>query len=293
MWRELEKLRDLGNIAEVLILALLIFALLTFLRGTRGEGMLKTLAAVLAVSYLGLRTIALSGEFERLTLVLDAIFQASVIALVVIFQPELRRGLALKIGNRFLPSELPGQEIVLEVVNAAVRLSKTKIGALIVLERRNSLKAHVPSGTLIDAEVKAELLRSIFYVGTPLHDGAVIIQKGRVAAAGCFLPLTDNPAVPKALGTRHRAAIGLSEVEDALVLVVSEETGSISLAEAGILHRDLDREALSEMLDRLYLSPVEADDEDRAEATAPEGENTPEAGKGKTTSRVERRKVPS
>jgi diadenylate cyclase len=99
--------------------------------------------------------------------------------------------------------------------------------------------------------------------------------------------------VPKALGTRHRAAIGLSEVEDALVLVVSEETGSISLAEAGILHRDLDREALSEMLDRLYLSPVEADDEDRAEATAPEGENTPEAGKGKTTSRVERRKVPS
>jgi diadenylate cyclase len=293
VWRELEKLRDLGNIAEVLILALLIFALLTFLRGTRGEGMLKTLAAVLAVSYLGLRTIALSGEFERLTLVLDAIFQASVIALVVIFQPELRRGLALKIGNRFLPSELPGQEIVLEVVNAAVRLSKTKIGALIVLERRNSLKAHVPSGTLIDAEVKAELLRSIFYVGTPLHDGAVIIQKGRVAAAGCFLPLTDNPAVPKALGTRHRAAIGLSEVEDALVLVVSEETGSISLAEAGILHRDLDREALSEMLDRLYLSPVEADDEDRAEATAPEGENTPEAGKGKTTSRVERRKVPS
>lgn len=293
MWRELEKLRDLGNIAEVLILALLVFALLTFLRGTRGEGMLKTLAAVLAISYLGLRTIALSGEFERLTLVLDAIFQASVIALVVIFQPELRRGLALKIGNRFLPSELPGQEIVLEVVNAAVRLSKTKIGALIVLERRNSLKAHVPSGTLIDAEVKAELLRSIFYVGTPLHDGAVIIQKGRVAAAGCFLPLTDNPAVPKALGTRHRAAIGLSEVEDALVIVVSEETGSISLAEGGVLHRDLDRERLIEMLDRLYLSPIQGEDEDQADATAPEDEVAPEAGKDKTTSRVERRKVPS
>ncbi len=295
MWRELEKLRDLGNIAEVLILALLIFALLTFLRGTRGEGMLKTLAAVLAVSYLGLRTIALSGEFERLTLVLDAIFQASVIALVVIFQPELRRGLALKIGNRFLPSELPGQEIVLEVVNAAVRLSKTKIGALIVLERRNSLKAHVPTGTIVDAEVKAELLRSIFYVGTPLHDGAVIIQKGRIAAAGCFLPLTDNPAVPKALGTRHRAAIGLSEVEDALVLVVSEETGSISLAEGGILHRDLDREALIDLLDRLYLSPVEEDDDERSDAGVPgsDSEDGTESTKGKGTSRVERRKVPS
>ena len=256
MWRELS---DLNSLFEVLILAVLIFALLTFLRGSRGEGMLKILGSVLAIAYIGLRALALAfpgGELKRLTLVLDAIFQASVIALVVIFQPELRRGLALKIP-RFFAGTVPEHQIVEEVVLAASRCAKAKIGALIALERDSSLKEYVQSGTHIDAEVKADLLRTIFYVGTPLHDGAVIITGGRIAAAGCFLPLTDNPNVPKALGTRHRAGIGLSEVEDALVVIVSEETGQISLAEAGTLHRDLDRDTLQRLLDELYLARQE------------------------------------
>lgn len=258
MWRELTNF-GVDNVPEVLVLALLIFLLLTVLRGTRGEGMLKILGGVLAIAYITLRTLALEypgGELKRLIMVLDAIFQASVIALVVIFQPELRRGLALKIP-RFFAGEVPDREVVEEVATAAAKLSKAKIGALIAIEREDSLKEYVSSGTAIDAEVRAELLRTIFYVGTPLHDGAVIIQKGRLAAAGCFLPLTDNPAVPKSLGTRHRAGIGLSEAEDAMVVIVSEETGTISFAEGGRLHRELDRESLVAMLEQHYLAAPE------------------------------------
>lgn len=307
MWRELRGLfEDWSALPEVLILTVLIFGLLTFLRGTRGEGMLKTLAAFLAIGFVVLRTLALEGEFKRLTLVLDAIFQASVITLVVIFQPELRRGLALKIGSSFMTSNVPQQEIVDEVVNAATRLAKTKIGALIVLERKDSLKEYVSTGTTLDAEVRTDLLRTVFYVGTPLHDGAVIIQGGRVAAAGCFLPLTDNPAVPKALGTRHRAAIGLSEVEDALVIVCSEETGAISLAEGGNLHRELDREQLLKLLHEMYLkqeedeeggdggAPAPVDPSGKPSAKTATGSHAPpKSGPGKTTSRTRRRAVPS
>ncbi|RMG13318.1 MAG: TIGR00159 family protein [Planctomycetota bacterium] len=288
---------DLGNAAfgEIFILTLIMFAVLTFLRGTRGENMVKVLGIVLAVAYLLGRTLALQYELKRLTLVLDAIFQASVVALVVIFQPELRKGLALKIGSRFLSDSGGNEQIVPEVVSAASRLAKAKIGALIVLERRDPLKEYVGTGTLLDAEVKSDLLRTVFYPGTPLHDGAVIIQGGRMTAAGCFLPLTDNPAVPKALGTRHRAAIGLSEAEDALVVVVSEETGGISLAEGGVLHRDLGREELHELLERLYLR---RDDEESAQPPTETGAVSREpvterAPRDKGTSRVEPREVRS
>jgi diadenylate cyclase len=292
MWREIAHLGDFSNLVEVLILALIMFGVLTFLRGTRGEGMVKILATFLAVSYLLGRTVALEYDLKRLTLVLDAIFQASVIALVVIFQPELRRGLALKIGTRFLATNVPQQEIMEEVVTAATRLAKAKIGALIVLERQDPLREYVSTGTAVDAEVKSDLLRTLFYPGTPLHDGAVILQGERIAAAGCFLPLTDNPSVPKQLGTRHRAGIGLSEVEDGLVVIVSEETGGISLAEAGNLHRDLDREGLVELLQQLYLAPQEGD-----EAGSTSGEldlqDSQKSDRGKTTTRQRTRKVTS
>jgi diadenylate cyclase len=257
--------------------------------------MVKVLAIVLAVAYLLGRTVALQYELKRLTLVLDAIFQASVVALVVIFQPELRKGLALKIGSRFLSDNQGNEEIIPEVVSAATRLAKAKIGALIVLERRDTLKEYVGTGTRLDAEVKGDLLRTVFYPGTPLHDGAVIIQGGRMTAAGCFLPLTDNPAVPKALGTRHRAGIGLSEAEDGIVVIVSEETGAISLAEGGVLHRDLDRDGLVALLERLYL---QREDETPAapppsESGGPKEQPTERKTRDKTTSRVQPRKVTS
>lgn len=261
MLRELWRLfQDPTNLSEVLILSILLFGLLTFLRGTRGEGMLKSLGFFLAVGFIVLRGLSQEFELARLTLVLDAIFQASVIALVVIFQPELRRGLALKIGEKWFTQSVPEQQVLEEVASAAARLSKSKEGALMAIERKDGLKNYISTGTVIDAEVKADLLANIFWPGAPLHDGAVIVQNGRIAAAGCFLPLTDNPDISKALGTRHRAAIGLSEVEDALVVVVSEETGTISLAEGGRLHRELDRESLLQMLKDLYLATDEEEE---------------------------------
>lgn len=280
MLRELLRLfQDPTNLSEVLILSILLFGLLTFLRGTRGEGMLKSLGFFLAVGFIVLRGLSQEFELARLTLVLDAIFQASVIALVVIFQPELRRGLALKIGEKWFTSSVPEAQVLEEVANAAARLSKSKEGALVAIERKDGLKNYVSTGTAIDAEVKADLLANIFWPGAPLHDGAVILQNGRIAAAGCFLPLTDNPDINKSLGTRHRAAIGLSEVEDALVVVVSEETGTISLAEGGRLHRELDRESLLQMLKDLYLSPEDEDEPPPLALTDPEA-NPPGDGTG-------------
>ena len=293
MWREVVNLvQDPRNLFEVLVLFLLLWVVLTLLRGTRSEGMVKTLGLLLAVGFLVLRSVAIGYGLDRLTLVLDAIFQASVVALVVIFQPELRRGLALRIGQGWLSDDTAATEIIEEVVAACDRMSKSTpapIGALIALERKDSLKAFVDRGTVVDATVTDNALVTIFTVGTPLHDGAVIIQNGRIAAAGCFLPNTENPDVPKHLGTRHRAAIGLSEETDALVIVVSEETGIVSVAEGGRLERDFDRETLLELLKERYLSLRRAgDDEDDGGGQMPP---TPPSSTGKTTTRVTRRIV--
>lgn len=295
MWRELLRLPESpANLVEVLVLFVLLWALLTLLRGTRGEGMLKTLGLFLAVAFLLLRSLAIGSDLDRLALVLDAIFQASVVALVVIFQPELRRGLAVKIGQRWLTSTVPAKQVIDEVINACDRLAKGRVGALIAFERKDSLRSYVGSGTALDAEVKADLLLNIFYPGSPLHDGAVVIQESRVAAAGCFLPLTDNPDVPKSLGTRHRAAIGLSEVEDAIVIVVSEETGIISLAEGGNLRRNLDREALAELMREHYLSQKEQQEvEPQPHAPGELTKPSPPVQPGKATTRVTRKIVTS
>ncbi len=261
MLRELLSLfDDWRNPVEVVILFFLVFGLLTFLRGTRGEGILKGLGAFLIFSFVGLLGIARVFQFERLEFLLDSIFRTSIIALVIIFQPELRRGL-VKIVQIPFAEALPESRVVEEVSSAAARLAKLKVGALIALERQQSLKVFTENASRLDAEVKAELLSIIFFPGSPLHDGAVVIQNGRVAAAGCLFPLTDNPEVAKSLGTRHRAGIGLSEETDALVVICSEETGTISLAEGGRLHRDLDKEQLSQLLQKFYLQD---------EATAPQ-----------------------
>jgi diadenylate cyclase len=251
--RELLRLfENWRNPVEVVILFLLVFGLLTFLRGTRGEGILKGLGAFLIFSFVGLLGIARVFQFERLEFLLDSIFKTSVLALVVIFQPELRRGL-VKIVQIPFAEALAESRVVEEVSNAAAKLAKLKVGALIALERQTGLKVYTENAVRLDAEVKAELLYIVFFPGSPLHDGAVVIQQGRVAAAGCLFPLTDNPEVSKSYGTRHRAGIGLSEETDGLVVIVSEETGAISLAEGGRLHRDLDREQLLTLLRRLYL----------------------------------------
>jgi diadenylate cyclase len=297
------------NPPEVVILAAMIYIVLTVLRGTRGEAMLKSLAALLAVAYIGVRGLAGMDWFDgsKLTVVLDNVFAASVIGLVVIFQPELRRVLALKIGAKWFAPPVRDKAMVEEVVKAAFDLSKKRTGALIVLERDNSLAEYCESpATVVDGEVTAALLQSIFFVtksgeGTPLHDGAVIISEGRVAAASCFLPPTDptNPNVPENLGARHRAAMGLTEQQDAVVIVVSEETGAVSIAVGGKIEYDLDRDALVTRIDELYLTLAARPDPDSPNEPPPStavldtsaaglGE-ADEMGEAKATTRVSRR----
>ena len=253
MLRELLSLFDnWRNPTEGLILFALVFGLLTFLRGTRGEALLKGLGAFLLFSFVGLLGIARVMDLERLEFLLDSIFKTSVIALVIIFQPELRRGLVQIVQIPF-GEALAESRAVAEIADAVATLAARRTGALIALERQQGLKGYMENAVQVDADVKADLLRTIFFPGTPLHDGAVIVRGNRIAAAGCLLPLTERSDLSQELGTRHRAALGLTEETDALVVVVSEETGTISLAEGGRLRRDLDREKLVELLPRLYL----------------------------------------
>ncbi|MBV8882202.1 MAG: TIGR00159 family protein [Planctomycetaceae bacterium] len=185
---------------------------------------------------------------------LSWLLSGSTIALIVLFAPEMRRGLSLLAQSRMLSPFLRSQSsgIIDELANAAVKLSKNRIGALVAIERDIGLGEYIEHGVRIDAALTSELLESLFYPGSALHDGAVIVQHDRVAAAGCLLPLTDDTSLSKSMGTRHRAAIGISEETDAIALVVSEETGRISVSVRGKLAGDLTRESLVKTLSELY-----------------------------------------
>ena len=289
MWGTLERLlTDPWNLLEAAILSVLLWGLLTVVRGTRGEGMLRALGLFLGITFLILRSVAVGLHLDRLILVLDAIFQASVVALVVIFQPELRRGLAIKIGQRWLSTDANDTQLINEIVNAACRMSEGRVGALIAFQREDNLEGYTANSVILDALPHADTIVTVFWPGSPLHDQALLIRDGRLWAAKCTLPNTDDPNVPRSLGTRHRAAIGLSEHSDALVVVVSEETGIISVAEAGQLTREFDRESLTEYLTQHYIG--------RPEASPPAGDEQqedPDDLQSRSTTRVVRRKVSS
>ena len=236
---------------EISILWFVFYVILTFARGTRGVQVMKGIVLIvlffIVTQKLGLDTI--SWIFTKL-------FAISVIGFLIIFQPELRRGLA-SIGQRgWSGIFFRESEIIKEVVRAALSLSKRKIGALIAIERETRLRHYMESGIQIDAKLTTELLITIFMPNTPLHDGAIIIAADRVVGAGCLFPLTQNPKISKTFGTRHRAAIGLSEETDAIVIVVSEETGDISVATGGKLTHTPDGASLEKLLTNLY-SPSE------------------------------------
>lgn len=231
-------------ILEVLILWYAIYMAFLFFKGTRSEQLLKGLV-ILGVIFL----ISQQLRLEVITWVMTQLFPISVIALVIIFQPELRRGLA-QLGQFGLRQA--DVAIVEEVSTAAAILSARKTGALIVIEREMGLKSYIESGTPVDAQVTDALLATVFSTQTPLHDGAVIIQNGRIAAAGCVLPLPQEELgkaiLPKSMGMRHRAAIGITEETDAICVVVSEETGAISIASHGKLTHGLNNEELARIL---------------------------------------------
>jgi diadenylate cyclase len=243
---DLSKLRLLSLI-DILAVALLIYNFIIMVRGRRAAHVLNGIWMLLAV-YL----IAVWAHLDLLRWLLAGVAPYTAIALIVMFQAELRRVLA-RIGRIpwvSLSSQLARREIVDDIIPAVVQMAESRIGALIVVERDIGLRTFIESGVSLDARVSRDLLLSIFERGGALHDGAVIIQGDRVAAAACFLPLTMNPTVLRRLGTRHRAAIGITEDTDALAIVVSEETGQVSLAVKGVIEPNVSIERVRERLTR-------------------------------------------
>src|SRR6202795_367780 len=230
---------------DILIIAMLIYYMLKLLRGTRAMQMLVAIL-LLIILYEGARR----AQFEMVEWLLDTLLPYVAIALIVLFQPEIRRALS-RFGRNLSVMEFASHNpkaIYDDIVMAAEYFSHNRIGALMVVERQAGLRTYIESGIPLDAKLSYDLLVSIFRPGSPLHDGAVIIEGSRVAAAGCFLPLSLNPMISKQLGTRHRAAIGITEDSDALVVLVSEETGSISVASAGAIETNLSPEDLGDRL---------------------------------------------
>lgn len=241
-------------VLEIIILWYVFYHLLVFIKGTPAVQVLKGLIFLIILFFIFL-FIAQKLNLTIISWILPRLFAVFLFGFLLIFQPELRRGLAQLGQGPVLGLFFREERIINEIVEAVYGLAKKKIGALIALEREIGLKPYIESGVPLDSKVTSELINTIFMPHTPLHDGGIIIQSGRIVAAGCLFPLTQNPRINSALGTRHRAAVGLTDETDALVIVVSEETGIVSLARDGKLTRDIDRESLLKVLDTLSTQP--------------------------------------
>jgi len=242
-------------VLDILLVALLIYQVLVMIRGTRAVPMLVGLTVVGAIFYF-----ARIGELTTLNWVVSHVLPYVVFALIVVFQSEIRHVLA-DLGRRmtFLSATSSDTDSYDDIVLAANLFSQHQTGALIVIEREIGLRTHIESGVPLDARLSYDLLATIFRPSAPLHDGAVIVQKDRVAAAACFLPLSMNPLLSTQLGTRHRAGIGITEETDAIAVICSEETGAISLAVGGRIERDLTVEQLRGRLGselRRHITPA-------------------------------------
>lgn len=252
-----------SDYVDIIIVAYLIYRALPLLRSAGSNKILRAVFVLFAVLWL-------TDIFDIYTLnfLLGQLMSVGLIALVVLFQPELRRIMDhlgnVKFGKLFGVEKSKSQEydsIITHTVMACEHLSRDRMGALIVFTRDNDLEEYCKTGTAIDAQVSDQLLRNLFFVKAALHDGAVIIRNGRVNAAGCVLPLSDSKRLSADLGTRHRAGVGISEASDAVVVIVSEETGTISVAVGGMLKRHLAPQMLERLL-RTELMPNEADQQE-------------------------------
>ena len=238
------------DILDIFIASVIIYEILVLLKGTRAIQVLTGLVLV-GVIYVLSMALGLITVNE----ILSRFFSYLLVIIIIIFQDDIRRVLA-KMGKtpffNFSSAQKENTEIVEQLVKTAVSLSRKRMGALIVLEQSMGLTESIEIGVKLDSEVNSELIVSIFSTTSPIHDGAVVIREGRISSAGCFLPLTRNPNVEKSLGTRHRAAIGLTESTDAVVIVVSEEQREISVAKDGELIRGLDSPTLRKMLSDMF-----------------------------------------
>ena len=244
------------SILDIVLVAILIYQFLALVRGTRAAPMLVGVATLGLAFYF-----ARLGELRTLNWLLSTLLPYVVFALIVVFQSEIRHALA-NLGSRIslMRSSSSVADVYDDIVLAANLFSQNQTGALIVIEREIGLRTYIESGVALDARLSYDLLATIFRPSAPLHDGAVIVQRDRIAAAACFLPLSMNPVLSTQLGTRHRAAIGITEETDAVAVIISEETGTVSLAVAGTIERELTverlRERLSALLSRYAPAPT-------------------------------------
>lgn len=243
-----------ADIVDIIIVTFAVYKAIQLIQETRAEtltkGLLLILVTLMLSNFLNLNTV---------NYILQATVDWGVIALLIMFQPELRRALELVgrsklvnvpglVGMEAAVEQAKGQKMIDEITDACEIMSEEKVGALIVIEQHTKIGEIIRTGTVVDAEITSALLRNIFFKNSPLHDGAMVIREGRIAAAGCFLPLSQNQSISRELGTRHRAGLGMSECCDAVVIIVSEETGAISIAREGQLTRNLSPRALSVLL---------------------------------------------
>ena len=243
------------SVIDILLVALIIYEFLALIRGTRAALILVGISVVVLTSYL-----SRVADLVALNWLISRILPYTVFALIIIFAPEIREGLA-RLGKRLTMARSSGAaaDAYDDIVMAANLFSQNQTGALMVIEREIGLRTYIESGVRLDAQLSYDLLATVFRPSAPLHDGAVIIQQDRIAAAACFLPLSMNPVLSTQLGTRHRAGIGITEETDAIAVIVSEETGSMSVAVAGTIDRDLTAEQLRERMGKLlrrYVPPT-------------------------------------
>ncbi len=242
------------DILDILIVTAIIYRVLLIIKGTKAAQMLIGIGvlfvALLFSKHLGLYTI---------DWIIQSLWAQIVLALIILFQPEIRKTLAQMGEARFFPSFASAEELrsLEEIVKGSIALANRKIGALIVLEKEIDLKDFIEMGVQLDAKVTRELLLSIFHPTSPIHDGAIIIRGNRVIAAGCFLPLTLSTDISKAFGTRHRAGMGLAEETDGVVIIISEETGSISIAVGNKMEKNVDMSSLRDFLTDNFFNPKE------------------------------------
>lgn len=250
------------DVLEIAIIAMVIFILMHFLRGTRGAGIVRGLGITAVAGFLLAQVLIAQFQLKQLGRVLDYLLTMLVVGIIVIFQPELRRGLVMLGRNPFIRLFVSEKDpLAAELTKAVQNLSRRRVGALIGIQRQVGLGHYGDTGISIDASVSSTLLNTIFWPGTPLHDGGVIIREGRVAAAACQFPLSESSASIGHYGMRHRAALGLSEETDAIVVVVSEENGAVSLAVGGQLQPvspDELPQSLGTLLGEAELAPTAA-----------------------------------
>ena len=262
-WLDLKTLTAISptDVIEIVIIGVILYYFLLWMKRSRAWALMKGILVLLA--FLAIAAIL---QMNTILWLANKLFSVAIIALVIIFQPELRRALEQLGRTNFLANffsrsfqkDRPDdytEKTTNEIVKSCYEMSKVRTGALIVIERETPLNEYIRSGIALDSILSSQLIINIFEHNTPLHDGAVIVRGNRIVAATCYLPLSDNMRLSKDLGTRHRAAVGVGEASDAVTIVVSEETGYVSLAAGGVLHRNVDADFLREKLNNLVLTP--------------------------------------